>query len=90
MEYETICNVLKGSEFEGCVFVDNGVIWLRYDTDDSDPKEQWDNFVEVQEGLRRFGLQLDEALVEHDCISGNLIFFMEDNEMTQRNAGPGI
>lgn len=68
-----INELLKGSEFEKCVNVDNrGELWLRYDIDDCDPKEQWSEYCEVSEGLRRFGLELDDPLTEHDCISGGL------------------
>jgi hypothetical protein len=75
MIYEKICELVLGTEFEGCINIDNGTLWLRYDTTDSDLKERWDNFVDVQERLRQFGVQLDDVLIEHDCISGNLIKF---------------
>lgn len=49
-----------------------GQVWLRYDTEDSDPKEQWDNYIEVVEVLRELGLVLVEPQVEHDCITGDV------------------
>ena len=51
----------------------SGDWWLRYDTDDSDPKEQWENYIMVQDDLRDYGLKLDDAQIEHDCISGDVM-----------------
>jgi len=47
-------------------------LWLRYDTDDSDPKEQWDNYIEVVEALKEVGFEFIDPLTEHDCISGDI------------------
>lgn len=51
----------------------DGEIYFRWDTEDSDPKEQWDNYVEVSEDLRGIGYRLEDPYTEHDCITGNLI-----------------
>ena len=48
-------------------------LWLRYDTEDSDPKEQWSNYIEVVETLKLIGYEFDEPQVEHDCITGDII-----------------
>ena len=47
--------------------------WLRYDTDDSDSREQWDNYIEVLECMKKVGFILDDPQLEHDCISGDII-----------------
>jgi hypothetical protein len=73
-ELETFVSLLAGSEFDGCVFMDDGKPWLRFDIDDCDPKEQWDEYCDVLDGLKRFGLTLEDAQVEHDCISGDLVY----------------
>lgn len=47
--------------------------FFRRDTDDSDSKEQSDNYTEAKEDLAVHGLELSDPLVEHDCISGNVV-----------------
>lgn len=47
--------------------------WLRYDTDDNDSREQWDEYLEVLECLALEGLTLSDPQLEHDCISGDII-----------------
>lgn len=69
-----INELLKDSEFHDCVKVDGNTLWLRYDIDDCDPKEQWTEYCDVQERLRTFGLELGDPCVEHDCISGDLCY----------------
>lgn len=67
--------VVAGTIFEGHIEVDGeGEPWLRYDIDDSDSKEQWDEYCFISEQLKAAGLELDEPCVEHDCISGGLKF----------------
>jgi hypothetical protein len=63
-----------GTEFEDCCIYDSEEkeSWLRFDIPDSDPKEQWDEYICVLEGLRKIGYDLHEPLVEHDCISGTI------------------
>ncbi len=73
MDIETARTKLKGSPYENCVEQDNDGAWLRVDTDDNDPKEAWTEYCFVLEDLREHGLALDEAQLEHDCISGTLI-----------------
>jgi hypothetical protein len=48
--------------------------YLRYDTEDSDSKEQWDNYIMVVEELEAVGLYLDDPYVEHDCITGTILY----------------
>ena len=62
----------KGTIFEGCLQVEAGLPWLRYDIDDCGPKEQWDEYIDVVNGLKELGLELVDPYVEHDCISGGL------------------
>jgi len=74
---DKIVSLLAGSEFEGCIFYEDGKPWLRFDIDDCGPHEQWDEYCDVQDGLKRFGLKLVDPLVEHDCISGDIVY-LED------------
>lgn len=76
---EGLVELLDGSEFEGCIFSEGGDPWLRFDIDDCGPKEQWDEYCDVLERLKRFGLSLEDSVVEHDCISGKIIQAMEDH-----------
>ncbi len=47
--------------------------YFRLDTDDSDSRQQWDNYVDVSNELREHGLRLDDPYTEHDCITGIVI-----------------
>ena len=48
------------------------LFFLRYDTLDSDSKEQWDNYIWVVDELKDRGYEFIDPYVEHDCISGNI------------------
>ena len=52
--------------------MEDNSVFFRHDTDDSDPQEQWDNYCEVVEDLKKIGLELEDPCVEHDCINGTL------------------
>lgn len=70
-----VLTLFAGTEFEGCVNIDNeGELWLRFDIDDCGPKDQWSEYVDLQERLRSMGLELYDPQTEHDCISGGLQF----------------
>jgi len=69
---DKILSKVIGTEFESHIQFEGDKPWLRYDTDDCGPKEQWDVYCGVAESLKQIGLELVEPLVEHDCISGYL------------------
>jgi hypothetical protein len=50
----------------------NGQDYFRYDTEDSDSKEQWSRFCDVSDELRELGYEFEDPYIEHDCISGYL------------------
>jgi hypothetical protein len=60
----------KNSYLKDHIIIDDGSIFLRYDTDDSDPDQQWDNYIDVVEELKKCGWKFIDACTEHDCISG--------------------
>lgn len=71
-------DLFKGSFLEGHLEEQvEGILYLRYDIDDCGPKEQWDEYIEVSDELARLGLMLDDPYLEHDCISGNVIYLEE-------------
>mgnify|MGYP005854965209 CR=1 FL=1 len=74
-DLQKVQKLVEDSAFDGCVNKDNEAVWLRYDTDDCDPKEQWSEYCDVQERLQVLGLKLIDPQLEHDCISGDLVYY---------------
>ena len=50
-----------------------GKFYFRYDFPDSNPDDAWDTCVDVMDSLHEVGLELNDYLLEHDCISGDLV-----------------
>ena len=81
--FEQVKKMVEGTELEGCIrpLPDKSRVYLRFDIDDSDPKEQWFEYTEIKESLKRVGLRFidepDNVLVEHDCISGDIELIIE-------------
>lgn len=72
-KYIKIKNLLIGSEFEECVSLEKeNTLALIFYIDECGPKEQWTEYIDVQERLGELGLALKDPVVEHDCISGEL------------------
>lgn len=65
-----ISEVLSGSEFDQCVSTQNGKPFFRMDIGECGQKEMWGEYCDIVDGLKKFGLVLVDANVEHDCISG--------------------
>lgn len=77
VELEMISESLRGTILEGEVCIVEKALYCRHDTDDSDPKQQWDNYLDVQDQLKDIGYMLHDPQIEHDCISGDLIKYKE-------------
>ncbi len=63
---------LADTIYKDCISEVDGLPYFRYDTEDSDPKEQWDNYIDVVEDLREKGFMLMDPYTEHDCITGTI------------------
>lgn len=46
--------------------------YLRYDTGDSTPKENWTVYCDIQEDLRKNGYELTDSDVDHDTVCGDV------------------
>ena len=46
--------------------------YLRYDTGDSTPKENWTIYCDIQEDLRKNGYELTDSDVDHDTVCGDV------------------
>jgi hypothetical protein len=67
-----VFDALKGTELEDCLSVVDGEPYLVFYIDDSDPKEQWDEYCFLSERLSDLGVEFKDPYTEHDCISGTL------------------
>lgn len=70
---ESILNLINKTYFNNHYQIDNQGVYLRYDTCDSDSRQQSANWDFVRDELEEYGLQLDDPLIEHDCISGYVV-----------------
>jgi len=71
--YLKVRNLLYDTAYRDCVNIDSdGGLWFRCDIEECAPKEQWTEYCELSDDLRKLGLRLDDPTIEHDCISGLL------------------
>lgn len=71
---DDILDIVKDTWVEEYIEIHEYTIYFRYDLfPECNPTERWDEYTRLQEDLNRFGLRLDGALFEHDCISSDLV-----------------
>ena len=76
-QLENINQLLKNTAYEGKVSIDGDMLYFREDTDDLDTKTNWSNYCDIQDDLKQYGLALSDAQIEHDCISGELVYLKD-------------
>lgn len=68
---EKVQDRLKYTQYYNCVSVEGDLVYFRLNTDDNDPKEQWEEFTDVCDDLQtHLGLELTEFTYDHDTIWG--------------------
>ena len=73
---ENVNQLLKNTAYEGKVEIDGLTLYFREDTDEDDDNN-WTNYCTIQEDLGKYGLALYDAQVEHDCISGTIVYLKD-------------
>lgn len=75
--YKSVLDKLHFSPYADSVSLRLHSLWFRYDTPDSDSRQQSDNYDIVREELASCGFELSDICIEHDCISGDLCYIVK-------------
>lgn len=74
IDLNVVKEAFKDSYLKDCFSVmDGNAIYFRRDTEDSDSRQQWDNYIDVCDELRSKGYKFIEPQIEHDCITGDVV-----------------
>lgn len=71
---DEVKDAFKNTCYSDCFAIVENTVYFRYDTEDSNPKEQWDNFIMCRDDLVEKGYTLRDAQTEHDCITGDVVY----------------
>ena len=73
MEQEPVAKIaLKNCIYFDSIDFNQTPPYLRYDTGDSTPKENWTVYCDIQEDLRKNGYELTDSDVDHDTVCGDV------------------